>query len=138
MNTDNHMTDAEYHAHPALNYSRIKHLRESPLHFRHACDNPKPSSTSMSWGSLVHLLVFEPFMFEQRYEVTTETDKRRKAYKDAKAKAEESGRGGVSLASPPVGLPAAAAAAAEGGERAEASGEAADRDGSCDSGGSRW
>ena len=30
MNTDNHMTDAEYHAHPALNYSRIKHLRESP------------------------------------------------------------------------------------------------------------
>jgi len=92
MNTDNHMTDAEYHAHPALNYSRIKHLRESPKHFRHNCDNPKPSSTSMSWGSLVHLLVFEPFMFEQRYEVTTETDKRRKAYKDAKAKAVEAGR----------------------------------------------
>ena len=92
MNTDNHMTDAEYHAHPAMNYSRIKHLRESPLHFREACDNPKPSSSSMSWGSLVHLLVFEPFLFEQRYTVTTETDKRRKAYKEAKAEAEANGR----------------------------------------------
>lgn len=87
----NHMTDAEYHAHPAMNYSRLKHLRDSPAHFRNACDNPKPPSTSMSFGSLVHCLVLEPDQFGQRYEVTTETNKRLKAYKVAKADAEERG-----------------------------------------------
>lgn len=87
----NHMTDAEYHAHPAMNYSRLKHLRESPLHFRNACDNPKPSSAAMSWGSLVHLLCFEPTRFDQTYKVTTETNKRLKAYKVAKAEAEAEG-----------------------------------------------
>jgi len=70
MANDNQMTDAEYHAHPALNYSRIKHLRESAKHFRHACDNPKKSSSSMVFGSLVHLLVFEREKFDERYIVT--------------------------------------------------------------------
>ena len=91
MMNSNHMTDAEYHAHPAMNYSRLKYLRESPLHFRNACDNPKPQSAAMSWGSLVHLLTFEPTRFDQVYAVTTETNKRLKAYKTAKAEAEAEG-----------------------------------------------
>ena len=92
MKNDNQMTDAEYHAHPALNYSRIKHLRESAKHFRHACDNPKTSSSSMVFGSLVHLLVFECEKFDERYVVTDATDKRTKAYKEAKKAADETGR----------------------------------------------
>jgi PDDEXK-like domain of unknown function (DUF3799) len=55
------MTRAEYDALPAVNYSTIKHIARSPLHYRYACENDtQPDTDAMVLGRVTHLAVFEP------------------------------------------------------------------------------
>ena len=54
------MTWADYRALDAVNQSTIKHLRESPLHYRHAVDDPDAPTDAMNLGSGTHTAVFEP------------------------------------------------------------------------------
>lgn len=91
-------TDAEYRADPGYNYSAIKAAipgkhSQSLADVRAELDNPSPfkQTEAMRLGTLVHALLLEPDTVPGGYLVTEETDRRRKAYKEAKAVAEEAG-----------------------------------------------
>jgi hypothetical protein len=54
------MSEAEYRAAPGVNYSTLKHLRKSPLHYKHAVENAEDSGTDYAMLRHVHALVLEP------------------------------------------------------------------------------
>jgi hypothetical protein len=55
--------EAAYRADPALNWSLIKTIAKSPLHFRHRRDNPRPDSPTFRVGRAVHAAILEPERF---------------------------------------------------------------------------
>ena len=76
------MTDAEYRAIKAVNYSSLKHIRKSPKHYKHHIDHPEPDSPS-KYAELraIHALLLEPFIFEEQFAVYDgRRDKRVKEY----------------------------------------------------------
>jgi hypothetical protein len=61
MRTANiYLSEAEYRAAPGVNYSTLKHLRKSPLHYKHAVENPEDSGNDYALLRHVHALVLEP------------------------------------------------------------------------------
>ena len=79
------MTDAEYRLATGVNYSNLKHLRKSPLHYRHKVENgDEPGlSQKLAMFRAIHTLVLEPFQFEDEYAIYMgRRDKRTKAYKE--------------------------------------------------------
>jgi hypothetical protein len=56
----------EYFALPALNISRLKELKRSPLHYRHALTHPK-TSAAMTLGTAAHCATLEPERFCRDY-----------------------------------------------------------------------
>jgi hypothetical protein len=79
------MTDAEYRLLPAINYSNLKHLRSSPLHYRQKVDaGPDPAlNEKLAVYRAIHTLVLEPFLFEEEYAVCSmRRDKRTKKYQE--------------------------------------------------------
>ena len=92
------MTDAEYRLLPAINYSNLKHMRKSPLHYRHKVDAGEDVALSakLAWFRAVHTLVLEPFAFQDEYVVYLgKRDRRTKMYKAFLA--EHPGRSVLSL-----------------------------------------
>ena len=72
---------AEYQAIDAWNPSLVLHMRESALAvdwFRH---HPKPETTGMRLGTMIHMAVLEPYLF-QKLVVVWPDSKRGKAYND--------------------------------------------------------
>jgi exodeoxyribonuclease VIII len=57
------MTREEYDAIDAVNYSTLKELRRSPLHYAHRLKTPREDSTRLALGRAVHTAVFEPDRF---------------------------------------------------------------------------
>lgn len=78
------MNEAEYRAAPGVNWSTLKHMGRSPLHYRAACDAPASDPTpAMILGTAVHLLTLQP---ERAPEIVAfEGDKRTKEWKQFKA-----------------------------------------------------
>lgn len=79
------MTDAEYRLLPAINYSNLKHLRSSPLHYRYKVEvGDEPGlSERLAVYRAIHTLVLEPFLYEQEYAVCSmRRDKRTKKYQE--------------------------------------------------------
>ncbi len=63
------MTEAEYRALPAVNWSTLKAMEQSPLHYRYALDNPRADSPTLAAGRLLHTLVLQPERFGLDYAV---------------------------------------------------------------------
>lgn len=64
------MTEDEYRALPALNWSRLKSLRVSPLRYQHDLAHPREDSTAFRIGRAVHTIVLEGHAtYHQRYAV---------------------------------------------------------------------
>lgn len=64
------MTEAEYRAHPAVNWSTLKALRDgSPLHYRYGLEHGRKDTAPMATGRAVHTLVLEPHAFADRFGV---------------------------------------------------------------------
>ena len=83
------MKEEDYRSAPGLNYSNLKHLRTSPLHYQHQLDAPKKDMPAWVMGRLIHCLVFEPLQFEDQYHVWEgRKDRRTKAYQAALEEAE--------------------------------------------------
>ena len=61
--------EAAYRAHPALNWSLIKTIAKSPLHFKHRRDNPRPDSPTFRVGRAVHAAILEPERFKREWVV---------------------------------------------------------------------
>jgi len=53
---------AEYQAIPALNYSTLKWMQRSPMHFRHHADNQVPATEPQLLGMAAHKVILEPEM----------------------------------------------------------------------------
>ena len=58
--SDLFMSEAAYRKAPGVNYSTLKHLRKSPLHYKHAVENPEDSGQDYAMLRHVHALVLEP------------------------------------------------------------------------------
>lgn len=67
------LSNAEYHAIPALSASGLKSLSRSPLHFwaefLDAEREPRKETDSMMLGTAIHSLVLEPDAFLERYTI---------------------------------------------------------------------
>jgi len=51
----------------AVNWSTLKHMRKSPLHYKHALDNPRADTTRLALGRAAHTAVLEPDTFMLHY-----------------------------------------------------------------------
>ena len=78
------MTDAEYRAIEACNFSTLKHMSRSPAHYRWAVDAIKSDTPAMRLGRCVHMAILEPARFEREVAVW-EGDRRGNAWKDFQA-----------------------------------------------------
>jgi len=59
------LSNAEYHAHPAMSNSRLKRFIDCPR----TMDEPFEETDAMAWGTLVHTLLLEPDQLPARYVV---------------------------------------------------------------------
>jgi hypothetical protein len=57
----------DYVAVDATNWSALKELRRSALHYRHRLANPSPDTPAFALGRAVHAAVFERFRFAQDF-----------------------------------------------------------------------
>lgn len=65
---DGTMTTFEaYQEIDALNWSSLKHLMKSPLHYRWNKDHPQPDSDTLIVGRAVHTAILEPLKFLREY-----------------------------------------------------------------------
>lgn len=81
------MTDAavlEYRTNPGVNWSALKHLRESPLKYKHQLTTPDTDSLPRALGRATHCLVFEPQLFEREFAIFTDGDRRGKVWTEFK------------------------------------------------------
>lgn len=84
------LSNAEYHAHPAISKSRLDLLARSPFHYYAQYNAPNPptreESATLKLGSLAHCAVLEPAELNNRYIIQPpELDMRSSAGKAWKA-----------------------------------------------------
>lgn len=90
------MTNADYHAHPAVSKSVLDKIARSPMHARAYLDGEREEPTAaMQFGTALHACVLEPELFADQYRVF-EGDRRTK---DGKARYEELQASGKSIIS---------------------------------------
>ena len=76
---------------PGINFSTLKHMATSPLHYQHALTNPPSQTPAMLLGRATHTAVFEPERFQLDYALW-HGDRRGKAYKEFAEEATQQGR----------------------------------------------
>lgn len=64
----------------AVNWSTLKHLRESALAYRHALSVPRADTTALMLGRVAHTLLFEPHKFDTDFAIWSEGDRRGAAW----------------------------------------------------------
>lgn len=57
----------QYQAIDAVNWSSLKHMRQSPLHYRHARATPRTDMDAFRKGRAIHTLVLEPERWHKDY-----------------------------------------------------------------------
>lgn len=62
-------TFAEYLEIPAINWSTLKEMARSPLHYQHRLANPREDSAGLARGRAIHTAVLEPEKFSEEYVV---------------------------------------------------------------------
>lgn len=62
---------ADYFGMPGVNWSRLKHMRDSPMAYRWALETGMEDSDMLRSGRLLHTLVLEPSRFETDYALWT-------------------------------------------------------------------
>ncbi len=81
-----------YRAAAGANVSSLKDLARSPLHYRHAKDNPKPATAAMSLGTAAHCATLEPERFAESFVTWAGGIRRGKEWDAFKADAEDARR----------------------------------------------
>jgi exodeoxyribonuclease VIII len=82
------MTPADYAALDGVNWSTLKHLRDSGLAYHYALSNPREDTTDLALGRLTHALVFEPETFERDFAIYEGGTRRGKEWEAFKAEHE--------------------------------------------------
>ena len=73
------MSEKDYRAIKALNWSTVKHALKSGLTAKHMMDNPVKQTAAMKMGSLIHCAVLTPNEWSQNYSIA-EIEKREFTY----------------------------------------------------------
>ena len=73
---------ADYFALPGVNWSSLKHMRESPLLYRYRMDFPEEDKPAYALGRAVHTMVFEPRSFESEYAIWCDGHRKGKAWQE--------------------------------------------------------
>ena len=81
-----------YRAAAGVNVSSLKELARSPLHYRYAKDNPKPTTSAMSLGTAAHCATLEPKRFAAEFVTWTGGRRAGKEWDAFKADAEAAQR----------------------------------------------
>lgn len=80
------MSNADYHAHPAISASGLKLIGKSPLHYWAAYldpdREPREETPALKLGTAIHTAVLEPDRFRQEYVVAPQVDRRTKDGKE--------------------------------------------------------
>lgn len=63
------MKFTDYLQRPGINWSRLKHARESMARYRYECDHARKDSATLAIGRAVHTIVFEPHQFHDSYAI---------------------------------------------------------------------
>lgn len=63
------MNLSEYITLPAVNFSTLKYIDISPLHYRHAVDVGREDTTALLKFRAIHTAILEPDVFDERYVV---------------------------------------------------------------------
>ena len=79
------MNFTEYKALDAVNWSSLKHLRDSPLHYQHALTGADVDTTERAKGRAIHALAFEPAVFEREFAIYEDGNRRGKEWEAFKA-----------------------------------------------------
>jgi hypothetical protein len=79
------MTFAEYAKVDAVNWSTLKHMRRSPLHYQHAIDHGRADTTRLALGRASHTAVLEPDTFMLHYACFKGERRAGKAWEEFKA-----------------------------------------------------
>jgi hypothetical protein len=88
------ITDAEYRAADGVNWSRLKIIRESPLHYKMKPDRPDTAALGMLRA--IHALVLEPEEFDRDFAIFDgRRDKRSRSYQEFLEQNERSLRGSL-------------------------------------------
>lgn len=83
----------EYDLIDAVNYSTLKEIAKSPLHYRHRLLNPKEQTRAMELGTAGHVTVLEPERVIELYAVYEGTKKRNSTeWKEFEAAADKEGK----------------------------------------------
>jgi len=85
------MRFADYAAAVGINFSTLKHMAKSPLHYRYAVENPPAETPAMLLGRATHTAVFEPERFQLNYALWP-GDRRGNAYQQFADEATMQGR----------------------------------------------
>lgn len=67
------ISSSAYDGHPGLNWSKLKHLRTSGLHFDHAQKTEREDTEALAMGRAVHCAILEPEHFPARFVTYTES-----------------------------------------------------------------
>lgn len=87
------LSEAEYRALPAMNWSTLSAGRSSLAHLKDRIDHPREDKECFSLGRATHCLVLEPGAFDTRWAVWSGADRRTKAGKAEWAKFSEENAG---------------------------------------------
>jgi hypothetical protein len=79
------LTFDEYSAIDAVNWSTLRELEKSPLHYRHLITTPREDTDAMRFGRAVHTSVLEPDRFALEYAVWDGGRRGTNAYKEFEA-----------------------------------------------------
>ena len=63
-----------------VNWSTLKALRDSPLHYRYTLEHGREDTPQLALGRVTHALIFEPETFARDYAVYEDGDRRGKAW----------------------------------------------------------
>jgi hypothetical protein len=78
-------TWTQYAADPATNWSLLRELKKSTLHYEHAREHGRPDTPRFAKGRLAHTLVFEPDFAVDAYAIFEGAARKGKAWKEFKA-----------------------------------------------------
>ena len=79
------MRFADYAGLPGVNWSTLKHMLQSPRHYRHALSRGADDTTSRLVGRALHACALQPELYSLDYIVWTGGDRRGKAWTDFQA-----------------------------------------------------
>ena len=72
---------ADYIADPDANYSALKHMEDSPLHYQARLEFERKDTPALALGRLTHALVFEPETVSSEFAIWEEGNRVGSAYK---------------------------------------------------------